>query len=787
MDRLPTRTAPPTAAEEGSDWHRPARFALLLGLLIVASFPNEVLGLGTFFFRDFGYFTLPLAHHHRASFWAGEVFPLWNPLSNAGAPFLAQWSTLTLYPGSLIYLLIPLPWGLNLFMLAHLFLGGLGMYRLMERWTGHQQAAALAGVAFAFNGMVLNSLMWSNYIASFGWMPWTVLLVERAWREGGRRLLLAALVGALQMLSATPEIILFTWLLLAAMFVGQAVVRGREEGWGTWLKAGARFASVVAMVSALAAIQLLPFLDLLARSQRDSGYGDGSWAMPPWGWANMIVPLFHTFSAHQGVHFQPTQFWTSSYYPGIVVVALALGAVFFNVSRRAAFLAAIALVCLILALGDAGLVYGGLRKVLPIAGFMRFPIKFIMLPAFLLPCLAAFAVASPERMGWTGPGRNRRGLVGLIVVLLAVIGALVGWAMVRPWPGEIPARTAWNGLGRAAFLLATAVAFSWQARAAVAAARGTMGRSDGGGLWVGALRQLLPLLLVWADVMTHAPSQNPTAAAWVFDADVQQLRPGPRPGESRAMISAQAHAEIRPASIDDPNRDVVFKRQALFDNGNLLDGIPKVDGMFSLYLREHDHIRTLLYGATNVFRPRLMDFLGVSHVTAPGELVKWQVRATALPLVTAGQAVVEADEATMLAALGGEVWDPAQTVYVAPGAGGGGPGGRAERAQAKLAHFSAHRLEIEVSTPAPTVVVIAQTWHPNWRARIEGQEVPLIRANHAFQAVAVSAGNSRLVLTYEDPRFRLGAALSGPAWLLLLGALGLAKAARRSLAPPCRR
>src|SRR5688500_14523438 len=110
------------------DWS-PRHFAAVLAGLIFISFPGVLLGFKTFFFRDFGVFSYPLAAYYRDSFWRGEL-PLWNPLNNAGLPFLAQWNTLVLYPPSLLYLLLPLPWSLNLFCLGHLFLGGISAYFL---------------------------------------------------------------------------------------------------------------------------------------------------------------------------------------------------------------------------------------------------------------------------------------------------------------------------------------------------------------------------------------------------------------------------------------------------------------------------------------------------------------------------------------------------------------------------------------------------------------------------------------------------------------------------------
>ena len=113
----------------------PRRFAILLALLVLVSFPEIIFYARCFFIRDYGLFGYPLAWYHRQSFWHGEI-PLWNPLSDCGSPFLAQWNTLILYPLSLIYLVLPLPWSLGWFCLLHLFMGGIGMYFLARRWSG---------------------------------------------------------------------------------------------------------------------------------------------------------------------------------------------------------------------------------------------------------------------------------------------------------------------------------------------------------------------------------------------------------------------------------------------------------------------------------------------------------------------------------------------------------------------------------------------------------------------------------------------------------------------------
>ena len=410
-----------TAHSEFSAWFTPRRFAVFLLLAFVVAFPGIWLGTETFFRSDYGVMAYPSAHYLRESLRAGEL-PLWNPLSNCGAPFLAQWGTMCLYPGSLFFVALPMPWALGVFCLLHLWLGGLGARALAERWTGNPFAAAVAGTAFAINGASLTCITWPNYCVALGWMPWIILLTEQAWRTGGRKLVLAALAGTMQMLTGVPELVILTWGLLAVMLLGEVFEEGkRQKAKGkiagaltarstlsfflfpfSFAAVPLRFGAITALVAALSAAQLLPFFDLLAHSQRDAAYRDARWPMPPWGWANFLVPLFRYFQTPQGFWVQQDQQFLSSYYLGLGVVALALVAVWKARERRIWLLAGATAFALIMALGDAGFLYSALKNLLPGGGIARFPVKFVLLAAFTVPMLAAFGVA------WL-MSRSRRG------------------------------------------------------------------------------------------------------------------------------------------------------------------------------------------------------------------------------------------------------------------------------------------------------------------------------------------------------------------------------------------
>ncbi|MBU6399229.1 MAG: hypothetical protein KGS61_02835 [Verrucomicrobia bacterium] len=744
------------SGREMDAWFTPGRFAVALAVLIIAAFPEVVLGAGTFFFRDFGLFAYPLAYYHRESFWHGQI-PLWNPYSDCGVPFLAQWNTMVLYPLSLFYVLLPLSWALGMFCLSHLFLGGMGMCFLARRWTGNGLAASVAGMAFAFNGLTLHALMWTNNSAALGWMPWVVLATERAWREGGRCVVLAALVGAMQMLAGAPEIILLTWLFVGALWAGESQIS--DFRFQIEARRLARLLGVVAMIAGLAAAQLLPFADLLAHSQRGQQFGDSAWSMPVWGWANFLVPLFRCYPSSQGVYFQYNQFWTSSYYHSIGVLALALFAAGRVRRRRVWLLAAVAALSLVLALGDAGGLYGWLRRVCPLVGFMRFPIKFVVLPIFIIPVLAGFAVQHCQDLPVPAWVRERGRIAVLAGLLVAGLAGLLWFARYHPLPRDQWSATWQSGLARVAFLgliLGTFCASRQVPRPALQ-----------------RLLRLALLFLVWLDVTTHSPRLNPTAPRWVYQpgwARAQlKLNPQPALGLSRVMLTPDAEFRLDHSSLENPAEYYAFDRLGLFSNCNLLDDVPKVNGFFSLYVRETARVEGLIYAVTNVNVGHLADFLAVSQETALGKATFWKSRPSCLPWVTAGQRPVFGRAPNILWALVDPQFDPRQMVLLPPEAKRELNITNASRAKVEIRQFQAQWVELEVEARQAVLVVIAQSFYHLWEAYVDDRPARLWRANYAFQAVAVPAGRHRVRLVYEDRPFQIGVVVSVVTLLVCAG------------------
>ena len=748
-------TAP--AANRTVNGFTPLRFGLLLALLIAAAFPQVLAGLETFVARDYGFFAYPLAHFEQDCLRHGE-FPLWNPYNNCGVPFLAQWNTMPLYPPALAALALPLGWSLSFFCLAHLWWAGFGMFFLARRWAGNDFAAAFAGVAFAFNGFTLNLLMWPSHIATFAWLPWVVLAVELAWRESMEKIILAAFAGAMQMLAGGPETIFLTWLFVAALWLQQFVSGESPRLAMLW-----RFPLVVALVILLTLVQLLPFLDLVAHAQRETGYTDLRWSMPGWGWVNFLVPMAFGLTVTEGIFFQHGQYWTSSYYLSLGTLWLAALAVLRIRERRVWLLTAIGTMALFCALGENTPFYPLLRKIIPQLSFITYPVKFVMVVIFAAPLLAAYALANLEKI--------QKRLLPLGVILFVLILGVLFWTQLAPMQGDNPHDTLLNGFSRVAMLVLT-----------------------GGALWLltraseSRWKRIVPLLLllvVWVDVFTHEPAQNPTVSPSVYEPNLIRtklaMQPQPELGGSRAMLSSSSALELTRFAVSDPKNNFLAKRLGYCANANLLDAVPKVDGFFSLTPRECDSVLSLLYGTTNAGYPGLEDFLGVAQITAPGELLKWQPRLTAHPLVTAGQKPVFCDNVNALSALAQSDFDSGKTVVLPPSEKIFVTVSNLTAAKILSSKFGIQSVDAEVSAAEPSLVVVAQTYYHNWHAEIDGQPARLLRANVAFQAVQIPAGRHQIHLFYQDRAFEIGAAISLCMWVNCAISLVLM---RRRLQPP---
>lgn len=216
MNDVSFETSQQTGLSKIESWFSAKRFAIFLGLVLFANFPEVIWGSYTFFYRDYLSIVYPYAKYNHDCFWRGEL-PLWNPLNHCGVPYLAQWQTFVLYPGWWIFVPLPPSWSVGIYTLLHCFFGGMTMYFLARRWTNSPLGGCIAGIIYCFNGLMQNSLSWPHIVAAMSWAPLVILAVDNALRGTKKQVLLAALASGLQMLTGAAEQIGFTWMMIALL------------------------------------------------------------------------------------------------------------------------------------------------------------------------------------------------------------------------------------------------------------------------------------------------------------------------------------------------------------------------------------------------------------------------------------------------------------------------------------------------------------------------------------------------------------------------------------------
>ncbi|HEX2171530.1 MAG TPA: hypothetical protein VHL09_03695, partial [Dehalococcoidia bacterium] len=113
--------------------------------------------------------------------------PLWNPYLFGGVPFLANIQTGVFYPPNWITAVLPPPYATTALTLFHAWLAAAGLVVLGRQLLGLGWAGALAaGVTFAFGGFLTQQASHPNQLATAAWLPWLLVLYDRARRPGGR-------------------------------------------------------------------------------------------------------------------------------------------------------------------------------------------------------------------------------------------------------------------------------------------------------------------------------------------------------------------------------------------------------------------------------------------------------------------------------------------------------------------------------------------------------------------------------------------------------------------------
>lgn len=229
----------------------------------------------------------------RGTLWNGQL-PLWNPYTEFGNPFIGLSQYGLFSPLQLPLLAPPGLFGIEtattLVGMVKIAVAGTGAYFLARRLQLSRPAALFGGFAFMFGGYTTAWLSMPATSATV-MLPWLCLAVE--WTLFGRRPWFGAAgfaaVMAITALAGHPEVLVMVFIALAAYSVTRVATNWRDLR-GTVRVRAAAVALAIVLAVGVAAIMLLPALELLQRSvdiqQRRAAYRDT--ALP---WSHLLYSL----------------------------------------------------------------------------------------------------------------------------------------------------------------------------------------------------------------------------------------------------------------------------------------------------------------------------------------------------------------------------------------------------------------------------------------------------------------------------------------------------------------
>ncbi len=693
---------------------------------------------------DLYYEHYPVAKYGGEMLRSGEI-PLWNPYQLNGLPFLAVPHSGLFYPPNLIYLWSETGIALEIDLIAHWLFAGIGLWLLVRAWGMGHLAGFAAATSFMLSRWLIDAIQWPGIIACAAWLPWTLLSIEGVFRKRRWAPIGLALALAAQVFNGATEFVIYNGYACALFSVVRSIAHLRGEGLrDLGIRLGLLASAVVGGLG-LAAIQILPTLELLAHSGRLSGG------------TNLDYALGNPMSGHFAAGSFAMSALNATSWPAIGVLQL-VGIVFLPKERAKRLPWIFSCVLLVFA---TLLIFGGnffeLYFSTPIGQMFRRPSKLFYQYNLALGIFTAYAVtrllAVRDETRLLDP-RHRQ-----IWLACAVCAAWAVWLLLSP------ATKPWLLLS-IVLLIGFALTSNTKSRLAICIA-------------------LCASQLVDLATTPRNNSMRPFQQEHRFESRgevLDQLRDradGQRIYRSPEFIFDPATAPkqglLRRAYFAVDYEPLVTGRQRDYYLYAAMDR--SVTSHFSggYFLGENTRWGLLDYAAVRFYLVRpaddSFDFLrklaelprktGVRIHRERGMDVLERTRA--LPRAYfVPSAIAIPDAETILDRMGQLNFRARETVLLELESNTPTRRGHASgQSSVEIETPDPETVVLEVESDQQGYVVLTDTWYPGWRATVNGRNVAIHRANYLFRAVEVPKGRSTIVYRYAPESFRKGAQISG--------------------------
>jgi hypothetical protein len=679
-------------------------------------------GLGTPAYDTYSYF-YPTVLYTFESLRSGEGL-LWNPYQNCGQPFFAVSQTGVLYPLHVVFAFLDREAALLTSKFLHMSIAGVGTL-LLCRTMGLGRSASLCGsFAFQLSSSTTNLAAYNPMVvSSYVWIPVIFFLLERYLRSPGlRTALLLGMTLTLQWLPGAPQVVFFTYQLIVLRTAWALLFDARRVR-STLLHVGL----ALALPFLLGAVQILPSIETALQSIRSGPL------------SSQEIGLGIDLSSSR---------WRARLLAAALPTALALVALTMQATaKRAVFFLLVAGSYFLLSLGPGTLLFD-LYAELPLGRAFRGPQRFFWVSGFALSVLAALGTEAVmrERAGRRArPGLALAGLVALGVALSQIRSSPP--ALLWAWFSCVGLVVAVAGYRRIPRLAQVLLPLVVMANGLAFASSPRLGQR-GGELYTtheATFRKVKGMATSQDRVFVTGRysdlSLAPKVASLFRMPGIHDYEPQvPRDyaeyftymRTGRALRGIDERYSMLPKLVEEDYNwrlfDVTAARFLILDRA--------VD---HLVLRERDRFRLLFRaGAISVYENR-----------------RALPRAYYVPRLE----VVPAAEVLPMLARGAVDTRRVALVSREPASGFRGSEGQ-PAATTEIVSSRAGEVVLRVRSSAPGFLFLADQYSPGWRAEVNGQPSPILKANHAFRLVEVGAGESLVVFRYRPLSVLLGGLVS---------------------------
>jgi hypothetical protein len=243
----------------------------------------------TLFFRDLGSNIL-IQQQLLVDFMKAGELPLWNPYLYGGQPYLAHVPYFPLYPSNLLYVFLPFFNAFNLNFIVHLIGCAVCVY-LFSRVIGLRPTSSfVAGMIYGFCGFTLSLVSHGCRLLAMPYLPLLFLFWFLFLREGKKKwFVMTVIVGVLQVLAGAAETNIISLLALLGWTLfypySRTSIFRRFVSW-----------SLLGMfIVGIASFQIFPTVEMILQSSRGQKMGFTTfsyWSLPLRRLPELVLPGF---------------------------------------------------------------------------------------------------------------------------------------------------------------------------------------------------------------------------------------------------------------------------------------------------------------------------------------------------------------------------------------------------------------------------------------------------------------------------------------------------------------